>query len=187
MVKELIDISPQKFILETKTTKESLEYLFIEMLRDIYWIEKYILRKLPEISKSIYNELLLEAVEQHVDAIYKQNHRIQKCFELKKIKASDKKSPTIEYLIQESNAIIGSFEMGHTRDAALISSIQKISHHKISAYGTLKIMAIALHDSECAALLRESKEEELRNDIILTDLAEKVNQLAVNMEEEEVD
>jgi ferritin-like metal-binding protein YciE len=187
MVKELVQIAPEKFIIEKKTTKESLEYLFIDMLRDIYWTERYILHTLPEIVKSIYNELLLEAVEQHIDAIYKQNHRIEKCFELKKVQASGKKSPTIEYLIQESRENLDIFELGHTRDAALISSIQKISHYEISVYGTLRIIATVLNDTECATLLRESKDEELRNDIILTDLAQKINQLAANMEEEEVD
>lgn len=187
MIKEPIAFVPKKLILERKNTKESLEYLFIDMLRDIYWTEKYILRTLPEIAKSIYNELLLEAVEQHIDAIYKQNHRIEKCFELKGLKASGKKSPAVEYLIQESKDNIELFELGHARDAAIINTIQKISHYEISAYGTLKIMATVLNDKHCAILLRESKDEELRNDLILTDLAEKINQLAANMEEEEVD
>jgi ferritin-like metal-binding protein YciE len=187
MVKEPIDFIPQKLILETKTTKESLEYIFIDMLKDIYWTEKYLLRTLPEIAKFIYNELLLEAIEQHIDAIYQQNHRIERCFELKKIKASGKKALAIECLINEVNDNIQIFELGHVRDALITNIIQKITHYQISAYGALKIIATALGNVECAILLRESKDDELRNDIILTNLAEKINQLAANMEEEEVD
>lgn len=187
MVKESIDFIPQKLILETKTTKESLEDIFIDMLKNIYWTEKYLLRTLPEIAKSIYNELLLEAIEQHIDAIYQQNHRIERCFEIKKLKASGKKSPAIECLLKEANDNIQKFDMGHIRDASLINIIQKITHYQISGYGTLKTTATVLNEVECAILLRESKDDELRNDIILTDLAEKINQLAANMEEEEVD
>ena len=59
-----------------------------------------------------------------------------------------------------------------TRDAAIISSAQKIEHYEIASYGTLKTLANTLGLTEAAALLEETLEEEKNTDVKLTQIAE---------------
>lgn len=170
-----------------KTSKESLREIFEDQLKEIFWTENHLAKALPEIAKATYNELLQETFEELVEKTQRQLIRLENCFELLFLKARAKKCYAIEGSVQEVLEVIQKFEPGHARDAALIAAAQKIQHYEISAYGTLRTMATAQRDFSCAKLLELSKEEEVEMVAKLTELAEKINKLAVDMEEEEVD
>lgn len=170
-----------------KTSKESLQDIFEDLLKDIFWAEKHLSKALPKMAKAAYNELLQETFEGHLEKTERQIIRLENCFELFSLKAVGKKCYAMEGLVEESAEIIQKFESGHARDAALIAAAQKIQHYEISTYGTLRTMATVLGDISCAKLLELSKEEGVETDAKLTELAEKINKLAADMEEEEVD
>ena len=86
-------------------------------------------------------------------------------------------------LVKEGAEAIEAHEEGHARDAALIAAAQKVEHYEISAYGTMRTMASVLGRVQCAELLEETKDEEAETDMKLTELAEKINQLAAEVEE----
>jgi ferritin-like metal-binding protein YciE len=170
-----------------KSSKETLEDIFEDMLKDIYWSEKHIIKALPKMSKASHNEQLKDAFELRLEEIQLQIQRVENCFELLEKKAATKKCEAMEGLVKEAQEAIEHYEDGHARDAALIAAAQKVEHYEISAYSTMRTMAAMLGKVQCAELLEETKDEVAETDIKLTDLAEKINQLAAELEEEEVE
>lgn len=170
-----------------KSSKETLEDIFEDMLKDIYWAEKHLIKAIPKMAKAAYNDELKEAFQLHLEETENQVGRLEKCFELIDKKASAKKCEAMEGLIAEGEETIEDHDSGHARDAALIAAAQKIEHYEISAYGTLRTMATVLGKAQCAELLEETKDEEAETDVKLTELAEKINQLAAELQEEEVE
>ncbi len=167
----------------TKSSKESLGDILEDMLKDIYWAEKHLVKALPKMAKAAHNEELKEAFESHLEQTQNQIGRIEKCFELMELKAVAKKCEAMMGLVKEGAEAIEAHEEGHARDAALIAAAQKVEHYEISAYGTMRTMASVLGRVQCAELLEETKDEEAETDMKLTELAEKINQLAAEVEE----
>ena len=170
-----------------RSSKENLEDIFEDLLKDIYWAEKHLTKALPKMAKAAFNEELVTAFETHLQQTEHQIQRLEQCFELIEKKASAKKCEAMEGLIKEGEEAIEDHDEGHARDAALIAAAQKVEHYEISAYGTLRTMATVLGRAQCAKLLEETKDEEADTDSNLTVLAERINQLAAQMQEEEVE
>lgn len=170
----------------SRSSKETLEDILEDMLKDIYWAEKYLVKALPKMAKAAYHEDLREAFEFHQEETQLQISRIEKCFEILEMKPIAKKCEAMEGLVKEGAEVMEDYEEGHARDAALIAAAQKIEHYEISAYGTMRTMATVLGKVQCAELFEDSKDEEAETDVKLTELAEKINQLAAEMEAEEV-
>jgi len=155
--------------------KESLINVFEDLLKDMYWAEKYLIRSLPKLVKAACSDELREAMEKHLEETNLQVARIEKCFEVLSLKAEAEKCEAMEGLITEANEAIGKYSDPLVRDAALIASIQKIEHYEITAYGTMRTMAKVLGRLQCAEWLEQSKDEEAEIDEKLTTLAEKIN------------
>lgn len=170
-----------------KSSKENLEDIFEDQLRDIYWAEKHLIKALPKMAKAAFNDELKDAFNTHLDETRMQLTRLEKCFEMLDKKAVAKKCEAMEGLVEEGEEVIEEYDEGHARDAALIAAGQKVEHYEISAYGTLRTMANVLGKSQCAQLLEDTKDEEVQADLKLTRLAEKINHLAAELEEEEVE
>src|SRR3989337_3456657 len=169
-----------------KNSKESLEDIFEGTLKDIYWAEKHLAKALGKLSKAAYNEELKDAFDAHMEETEMQVQKVEKCFELLGKKATAKKCEAMEGLIKEADEQVEEYEEGHARDAALIGAAQKVEHYEISAYGTLRTMATVLGMTQCAEILEEIKDEEAQTDVKLTELAERINVLACEVDEEEV-
>ncbi|SHH92710.1 Ferritin-like metal-binding protein YciE [Chryseolinea serpens] len=170
-----------------KSSKENLEDIFEDQLRDIYWAEKHLVKALPKMARAAFNDELKNAFNTHLDETRIQVTRLEKCFELLEKKAVAKKCEAMEGLVEEGEEVIEEYDEGHARDAALIAAAQKVEHYEISAYGTLRTMANVLGKVQCAQLLEETKDEEAQADLKLTKLAGRINQLAAELEEEEVE
>lgn len=170
-----------------KSSKETLEDIFEDLLKDIYWAEKHLTKALPKMSKAAFNQELKDAFDSHLEQTELQVKRIEQCFELLEKKAVAKKCEAMDGLVKEGEEVIEDHDEGHARDAGLIAAAQKVEHYEISAYGTLRTMATVLGKSQCAELLEATKDEEAETDVKLTELSEKINQMACELEEEEVE
>lgn len=179
-------LSPQRKA-SIKSSKESLEDIFEDLLKDIYWAEKYLTKALPRMSKASFDEDLKSAFNSHLEVTEHQVKRLEQCFELLEKKAVGKKCPAMEGLVKEGEEVVSDLSEGHARDAGLIAAAQKIEHYEISAYGTLRTMAKVLGKAQCAQLLEETKDEEAEADQLLNDLSERINKMASEMQEEEVE
>lgn len=169
-----------------RTSKESLERVFEDTMKDIYWAEKHLTKALGKLSKAAYNEELKDAFNTHIEETERQITKLEECFELLGLKAVAKKCEGMEGLLKEGEHQIEAHEEGHARDAALIAAAQKVEHYEISAYGTLRTMANVLGMTQCAEILEEIKDEEAETDVKLTELADRINHLAFEIDEEEV-
>ena len=170
-----------------KSSKETLEDIFEDLLKDIYWAEKHLTKALPKMAKAAFHEELKEAFDAHLEETKLQVSRVEECFSLIKVKPVAKKCEAMEGLVKEGEEAIADHDKSHARDAALIAAAQKVEHYEISAYGTLRTMATVLGKVQCAQLLEETKDEEAEADVKLTALAVKINQLAAEVVEEEVE
>lgn len=159
-------------------TKETLEHVFENTLKDMYWAEKYLVKSLPRLTKAAFNEDLKDALEKHQHETSLQVGRLEKCFEALAMKPVAKKCEAIVGLVAEAREAVSDYSSGNVRDVALIIAIQKIEHYEISAYGTLRTLANLMGKVQCGELLEESKDEEAEADEKLTELGTHINQLA---------
>lgn len=138
-------------------------------------------------AKAAFNEDLKQAFETHREQTERHIGRVEECFQLMEKKPVVKKCEAMEGLIQEGEEAIEDHTEGHARDAALIAAAQKVEHYEISSYGTLRTMATVLGKAQCAQLLEETKDEEAQTDTLLTELSNKINRLATELQEEEAE
>lgn len=152
--------------------EKTLEDLFHDTLKDIYYAERKILKALPKMARASSSPELKAAFEKHRDETETQIERLQQVFELIGKRAQGKTCDAIEGIISEGEEIIESFKGTPAIDAGLISSAQAVEHYEITRYGTLRRWAEVLGHTEAAALLEQTLNEESSTDEALTGLAD---------------
>jgi ferritin-like metal-binding protein YciE len=150
----------------------TLEDLFHETLKDIYYAEKKILTALPKMAKAAQSDELRAAFEKHESETEGQVERLEQVFEIIAQPARGKTCDAINGLIDESKEFMKQFNGSPALDAALLAAAQAVEHYEISRYGTLKSWAQHMGLGRAAELLEETLEEEKRTDETLTELAE---------------
>jgi len=158
--------------------QKTLDDLFHETLKDIYYAEKKILTALPKMAKAAQSEELQAAFEKHEGETEGQVDRLEKVFELIDQPAKGKTCDAINGIVEESKEIMKEFRGSAALDAGLLAAAQAVEHYEISRDGTLKTWAKELGLDEAASLLEETLQEEKKTDEALTELAES----AVNQE-----
>jgi ferritin-like metal-binding protein YciE len=157
---------------------KTLDELFHETLKDIYYAEKKILTALPKMAKAAQSEELQAAFEKHEGETEGQVGRLEKVFELIEQPAKGKTCDAINGMIDESKEVMKEFRGSAALDAGLLAAAQAVEHYEISRYGTLKSWAKELGMDEAVSLLEQTLQEEKKTDEALTQLAE----AAVNQE-----
>ena len=155
----------------TKKDK-TLNNLFDDGLKDIYYAEKKILAALPKMAKAAQNEELASAFEQHRDETEHQLERLDQVFQTIDQQPKGKKCPGIEGIIEEGKEIIDEFKGMPALDAGLVAAAQAVEHYEITRYGTLIAWANKLGLADAIPLLEQNLEEEKKTDKRLTQLAE---------------
>lgn len=151
---------------------ESLEKLFEETVRDIYYAEKKILKALPKMAKKASSPKLAQAFEGHIAETEAQVDRLEQIFELIGKAARGKTCPAIDGIIEEGEEIMKEAGDDTVRDAGMLAAAQAVEHYEITRYGTLKSWAGKLGMTEAVRLLDATLKEEKATDLKLTDLAE---------------
>lgn len=157
---------------------KTLDDLFHETLKDIYYAEKKILTALPKMAKAAHSEELQAAFEKHERETEGQVERLERVFAAIGHPAKGKTCEAVNGIIEEGKEIMKEFRSSGALDAGLIASAQAVEHYEISRYGTLKAWAGHLGLKEAASLLDETLQEEKKTDEALTELAES----AINQE-----
>ena len=151
---------------------KTLEDLFLETLKDIYYAERKILVALPKMAKAVKSEQLRAAFEKHVGETEGQVERLQLVFKMLKQQPKGKTCPAILGLVEEGEEVMEEFEDSPALDAGLLSGAQAVEHYEMSRYGTLKQWALQLGMKDAAKLLDQTLQEEKQTDVALTTLAE---------------
>ena len=158
----------------------TLEGLFQEALKDIYYAENKILKALPKMASAAQSSELKAGFEKHLMETEGQVDRLEQVFELIGMQPEGKECPAIDGIIEEGEEIIQNFAGSPALDAGLVASAQAVEHYEIARYGTLCAWATTLGMTEAASLLQETLDEEVQTDLDLTDLAEEsVNEAAL--------
>ena len=100
---------------------KSLEDLFLENLKDIYYAEKKILVALPKMAKAVNSDQLRTAFEKHVGETEGQVERLQKVFKMLKQSPKGKTCPAILGLVKEGEEVMEDFQDSPALDAGLLS------------------------------------------------------------------
>jgi ferritin-like metal-binding protein YciE len=159
---------------------KTLDDLFHDTLKDIYYAEKKILATLPKMAKAAQSEELVAAFEKHQAETEGQIGRLEQVFAAIDKKPQGKTCDAIVGITEEGAEIMKEYKGSPALDAGLLSGAQAVEHYEISRYGTLRTWAEELGLSQAATLLQATLDEEERTDEILSQLAETV----VNQEAE---
>ena len=156
----------------TKANTKTLDDLFLDTLKDIYFAEKQILKALPKMARAAQSEEGKDGFLQHRDETQGQIERLEQVFELIGKPARGKTCEAIQGIISEGEEIMEEFKGSVALDAGLISSAQAVEHYEIARYGTLIAWANQLGLKDAVPLLQANLEEEEATDQKLTQLAE---------------
>jgi ferritin-like metal-binding protein YciE len=159
-------------------TEKTLQDLFHETLKDIYFAEKKILTSLPKMAKAAHSSELKAAFEKHEKETEGHVERLERVFALIDAPARGKTCDAINGIVDEGKEIMTEFKASRALDAGLLAAAQAVEHYEISRYGTLKTWAGELGLEDAVELLDQTLAEEKKTDEALTGLAEK----AVNQE-----
>jgi len=155
-------------------TVKTMEDLFVETLKDIYFAEKHILKALPGMVKKAGSKQLRDALDTHRQETEGHVDRLEKVFKLFDIAPRGKKCEAIEGIIAEAKAHMEDIEDPEVLDAGMIGSAQAVEHYEITRYGTLIAWAKQLRRNEGIDLLEANLEEEKHADRLLSQIAETV-------------
>ena len=158
---------------------KTLDDLFHDTLKDIYFAEKKILTALPKTAKAAQSEDLRAAFLKHHTETEDQVERLEQVFELIGKKAQGKTCDAIIGLVEEGQEIMKELKGSPALDAGLLACAQAVEHYEISRYGTLKTWAGQLGLTRASKLLDQTLQEEKTTDEALSELAETaINQVA---------
>jgi ferritin-like metal-binding protein YciE len=165
---------------EMKMKTPTLEGLFEETLKDIYYAERKILRALPKMARAAQSPQLKAGFERHLDETEGHVERLQQVFEMIGKRAIGKTCPAIDGIIEEGEEVMDSLKGKPALDAGLIAAAQAVEHYEIARYGTLCAWAKTLGMANAAKLLEQTLDEESATDATLSDIAQgSVNKAAM--------
>lgn len=152
--------------------QKTLENLFHDTLKDIYYAERQIVKALKKMERGAESNELKKAFEKHRQETEGQIERLQQVFEIFGKRAQGKNCPAMDGLVEEGEEILEEFKGSPALDAGLVSAAQAVEHYEISRYGALKRWAQLLDLNDIVKLLDETLKEEMKTDEALTKLAD---------------
>ena len=151
---------------------KTLDDLFLDTLKDIYYAEKQIVKALPKMAKAAGSADLKAGFEKHTEESEVHIERLEQVFELLDKPARGKTCDAILGILEEGKTIMDEFKGTSALDAGLISAAQAVEHYEIARYGTLKAWAQQLGMNDAVTLLDATLKEEMATDKKLTQLGE---------------
>ena len=158
---------------------KTLDELFHDTLKDIYFAEKKILATLPKMEKAAQSDELKKAFAKHHKQTEGHVERLEKVFAEIDKKPQGKTCDAIVGITDEGAEIMKEYKGSPALDAGLLAAAQAVEHYEISRYGTMKTWAKELGLRESVRLLEQTLSEEKETDVTLSEIAEgSVNQHA---------
>lgn len=156
----------------------TLEDLYMDLLKDLYSAEKQLVKALPKMAKHASSADLQKAFQEHLKQTEGHVERIERIFSDLDGSPRGKKCVGMEGLVEEGNELLKEDAEPQVLDAGLIAAAQKVEHYEIASYGTARTWAQRLGYERAARLLQETLDEESMANEKLTQIAES----HVNME-----
>jgi len=150
---------------------KTLDDLFLDTLKDIYYAEKQIVKALPKMAKAATSSELKAGFEKHLQETQGHVERLEQVFDIIGAPARGKTCEAILGIIEEAKEIMDEFKGSPALDAGLVSSAQAVEHYEITRYGTLKTWAKQLGRADVVKLLEATEQEEINADKTLSQVA----------------
>ena len=151
--------------------EKTLDDLFLDTLKDIYFAEKQIVKALPKMAKAAQSPQLKAGFETHLTETEGQIERLEQIFEIIGAPARGKTCEAILGILDEGKEIMTDFKGTVALDAGLVSAAQAVGHYEIARYGTLKAWAKQLGRADVVKLLEATELEEVAADKALSQVA----------------
>jgi ferritin-like metal-binding protein YciE len=149
----------------------SLNEVFEDMLKDVYFAEQTIVKSLPKMAKAATSPQLRSGFEKHLTETKGQVERIEQIFAELGKKPVAKECPVMLGLVEEATELMDEVKPSAVLDAGLAAHARAIEHYEIARYTALHEWAEALGMKKAAALLAKTLDQEEDTAETLTELA----------------
>lgn len=149
-----------------------LRGLFEKQLKELYWAEGVMQNMLKGVIVQSSSKDLVTLLEKHLMDTDVHLSRLDEVFWAIGIPAEALVYDAVACLIKDTEGFIHTTRQGVVRDAGIIALLQKLKHHEIACYGTMRAYALALREEGVVLLLEQTLEEEKGIDLLLTGIAE---------------
>lgn len=153
---------------------KTLNELFLDTLKDVYFAENKILEVIPEMHEAAKSIQLKDAFEKHLAETEVHVERLEQIFEMLGEEPEQKTCDAILGITDEGAEIMEEYEGSPALDAGLLAAAQAVEHYEMSRYGTLRTWALQLGMNDAAGLLQTTLDEEQATDLALTAIATSV-------------
>lgn len=158
---------------------ESPRDMFHDMLKDVYYAEKQILKALRKMAKAAKSPELKKAFETHRDETDGHVERLGDVFEAIGKAPRAKTCDAILGILEEGKVVMEDYADSPALHAGLVASAQAVEHYEMTRYGTLKAWAQQLGHKKAVTLLDATLAEETKTDELLTKISSSTNSAAV--------
>lgn len=161
---------------------KSFRDLFEHEIRDLYSAEGQLTDALMKMERSASHPDLRQAFDMHLEETRRHRERLERIGELCNFDVRGETCEAMKGLIREGQQIMDMDESDpDVKDAALISSAQRVEHYEIAGYGSARSYAHRLGYNQATDLLQETLNEEKEANSKLNHIAEeKVNEEAMH-------
>lgn len=149
----------------------SLDDLLVHELEDLYSAESQLVEALPKAAKAARSAKVRKAFEEHLTVTKGHLDRLDRSFKALGKKPNGVECAGMKGLIKEADEATKIQGDDSVIDAALIAAAQRIEHYEIAGYGTAKAHAVQCNQEEVAALLQQTRDEEVAANETLTHIA----------------
>ncbi len=149
---------------------KTLDDLFLDTLKDIYYAENQIYKSLPKMIDQASEPELRQGLEQHRAQTANHIKRLEQVFKQHGAEAKAVDCPTIDGILEEADEVAGEVADKPVMDAAIIAAAQAVEHYEMARYGTLRAWAQQLGLKDAVKLLEQTLGEEEKTDQLLTKL-----------------
>ncbi len=158
----------------------TLHDLLRAQLRGLYDVEQHQIPALAIMKKQSESEALQAAIANHMQQTKEHVKRLEEVFELLSETPKANNNLAIQGLVNDCLGLLKQCAEPFVRDAALVTSLQRIEHFEIAAYGAACACANDLENYNLARLLHLTLDDEKRMDRRLSEIAEHgVNERAI--------
>jgi ferritin-like metal-binding protein YciE len=151
---------------------KTVEDLFYDGLKDIYYGENKIVAALPKMAAAAKAASLKAAFEKHLEQTKTHIQRLEQVFDALGKPAKGKTCPAIDAIIEEGEQIIAEYADSPALDLGLIAGAQAVEHYEIVKYRALKKLATSLGLTDAVDLLDATLQEEMETDADLDSISD---------------
>jgi ferritin-like metal-binding protein YciE len=155
-------------------TVRNLEYLFHEILKDLYYLSNRLLSTLSKMADGTNSIELAAIFESRAGQTKKHVSRLEKVFAILGKPPEGRTWPIIDGMIDEGPDFVEHYRSSPALDAGLLASAQAVTQYEITRYMTLKRWAAMLGMQEAVRLLDEALLESIQSNRDMNALADRM-------------